>query len=79
MALAMLVALVIVSDLLEVVGDGPDETRNEPRSWWQGKLSSLRLILGNAIPISAIRIVVVVLQIVVQVRGIKHDLQLISL
>ena len=57
----MLVALVIVSNLLEVVGDGPDETQREPRSWWQGKLSSLPTFLGKAIPVSAIRIVVVVL------------------
>lgn len=75
MALVVLVAFLVVSDLLQVVKDGAKETRAEPRRWWQGRLSSLHKFLVNAIPMSAIRIMVVVLQIVVQVRATRDTLK----
>ena len=72
MALALFVAWVVVSDLLQIVVGGAVQTSNNPRRWWQGKLSALRKFLVEAIPMSAIRIVVVILQIVVQVRDFRH-------
>lgn len=74
LALALLVAFVVVSNLLQIVGDGGVETQSEPHNWLHGKLSHLRKHFVKAIPMSAIRIVVVVLQIVVQVRAIKRRL-----
>ena len=73
LALALIVALVVVSDLLQIEGDRAVETQNEPQNCLHGNLSHLRKFLVKAIPMSAIRIVVVVLQIVVQVRAIKHN------
>lgn len=73
MALALFVAWVVVSDLLQIVGGRTVETPNKPRLWWQGKLSALRKFLVEAIPMSAIRIVVVVLQIVVQVCAFRYS------
>lgn len=76
MVLALVVAWVVVSDLLQIVGDGAVETPSKTRSWWRGKVSYLRNLFLKALPMPAIRIVVVVLQIVVQVRAVRHSLKL---
>lgn len=73
LVIAFFVAWLVVSDLLLVGGDGTDDIQTEPRRWWQGHQSHLRGILLKAVPMSAIRIVVVVLQIVVQVRRILNS------
>lgn len=74
LVLVLFVVWLVVSDLLLVESGGADETPSEPRRWWQEKQSNLREILVKAVPMSAIRIVVVVLQIVVQVRSIRDSL-----
>lgn len=67
--LVLLAAVLVLSYLLQVVGDGAHQAQRQPRRWWQEKLSSFRNFLVKAMPLSSIRIVVVVSQIVIQVRA----------
>lgn len=62
-----------VSYLLQRVGDAADEAQNGSRRWWNGTVSSIRTLLVKAIPVSAITIVVVVSQIVIQVHAITYN------
>lgn len=60
--------LLLVSYLVQTVGDGV----HRPRRWWQGKMSRFRNFLVKSMPLSTIRIVVVVMQIVFQVRAVAE-------
>lgn len=69
--LALVVTVLAVTYLIDIVGDETDEVQNQPRRWWQKKLSRFHNLLVKSLPLSTIRIVVVVLQIVIQVRAIR--------
>lgn len=73
LVLALFVTVLAVSYLLERVGDGANEAQNRPRRWWKRTVSSIRTLPVKAIPLCAITIVVVVLQIVIQVRAITYS------
>lgn len=67
---ASILVLLLVSYLVQVVEDGAHQAQNQPRRWWRGKVSRCRKYIVKAMPLSTIRIVVVVMQIVVQVRAV---------
>lgn len=73
MLLALFVAAMVVSFLLQRVGDAGRQAQNQPRRWWRVKSWRIRNFLAKSIPLSAIRIVVVVMQIVIQVRNQTHN------
>lgn len=73
--LTFLVTVLAVSNLLEMVGGEADGAQNELQCRWQPeKLSQFCSALVKAIPLAAIRIIVVALQIIIQVRGIRNSL-----
>lgn len=61
--------------LLQRVGADAHQEQNQPRRSWQGKLKRVRVFIGKVIPLSAIRIVVVVVQIVIQVCAVEEPIQ----
>lgn len=65
--LVLFVVVLVVSHLLQMVGGEARQAPGQPQPWWRGKMSRFRSFLVKSIPLSAIRIVVVVLQIVIQV------------
>lgn len=77
MALVMVLVVVILGSvyLLQRVGAGPHREQNLVRRSWQGKLKHYRALLGKVIPLSTIRIVVVVLQIVIQVGAVQDKIE----
>lgn len=74
MILALFAVLFVVSYLLKMVEDGGNDARTRPRGWCQGNLPRFRGFLDKPLPSSAIKIVVVVLQIVIQVRATGEGL-----
>lgn len=74
MILALFVVLFVVSYLLKTVEDGSNDAQTRPRRWWQGNLPRFRGFLDKPLPSSAIKIIVVVLQIVIQVRATGESL-----
>ena len=72
MLLTLLATVLVASYLLEVVRHGPDVERNQPRQWWRENVWRLRAFLAKALPLSTIKIVVTVLQIVIQVRLVRN-------
>lgn len=77
--LVVFVVVSVVSYLLQMVGDGPHDALDQPRRWWRGKRCFVRRPLVESLPLSTIRIVVVVLQIVIQVSNIEDSLKLTRL
>ena len=69
--LTLLATVLAASYLLEVVKDGPDVERIQPRQWWRGIVWRLRTFSSKALPLSTIKIVVTALQIVIQVRFVR--------
>lgn len=67
LALVVFVATMVVSDLLRVGADGTEKAQDEERVGWHRRLLSCHRILVKTLPLSAIRIVVVVVQIITQV------------
>ena len=74
--LMVFIAAVVVSYLVQVSEEGADEADNESRHFWRHKLSRVHRASLKAIPFSAVSIVVVVVQIVSQVRARMDDLNL---
>ena len=70
MFLTLLATVLVASYLLEVVRDGADVEHNQPRQWWRANVWRLRTFLSKALPLSTTKIVVTVLQIVIQVRPV---------
>lgn len=77
--ISLLAIVLVASYLLEVVRDGANNEQNQPRQRWQENVSRFHNIFMKAIPLSTIRIVVTVLQIVIQVRSVGGGLNLIWL
>lgn len=77
--ITLLAIVLVVVYLLEVVRDGSNNEQNQPRQWWQLKVSRLHNGFIKAIPQSTIRIVVTVLQIVIQVRSVGDRFNFIRL
>ena len=67
---ALCVIVLVASYLLQPEVNGNVEERNEARSLWRRKLSSFRHAFLKGSPLSAVSIVVVVLQIIIQVRAL---------
>lgn len=70
--LILFIAVVVVSYLLQGFEEGVDgrsSTDNEERRSWRQKLSKVHRSFLKAIPLSAVSIVVVVAQIITQVRA----------
>lgn len=63
----------IVSNLVRTMTEGVQDTENRRCCRWPRILSALHKTLVKALPFTAIRIVIVVLQIVTQVRALKND------
>lgn len=77
----LLVGSVTVMFILYLVQNVDDEARREQsqaRRWWKEKLTRVREFIAKVVPLSAIRIVVVVAQIVVQVGDIEGRIASIS-
>lgn len=77
--ITLLGIVLVVLYLLEVVRDGANNEQNQLRQWWQEKVSRLHNVFMKAIPLSTIRIVVTVLQIIIQVRSVGGRFNLIWL
>lgn len=77
MALVVVLIVVILGSvyLLKRVGAGHHREQNQPRRSWQGKLKRFRVLVGRVIPWSTIRIVVVVVQIVIQVGAVLYKVE----
>lgn len=69
--ITLLAIALAASYLLELVGDETNIEQNQPRQWWRENLPRLHNLFVKAIPLSSIRIVVTVLQIVIQVRSVR--------
>ena len=69
--LTLLATILVASYLLEVVRDGPAVEGVQPQHSWRGNVRRSRAFLSKALPLSTIKIVVTVLQIVIQVRPIR--------
>ena len=70
---ALCVTVLVASYLLQPEVNANVEEGNKARSLWRRKLSSFRQALVKGSPLSAVSIVVVVLQIVIQVRVLSEN------
>lgn len=69
--LTFFAAVLVALNLLETVRDEDEGPQNQPQHrWQQNKVSRFCSTVVKAIPLAAIRIVVVALQIIIQVRGL---------
>ena len=68
---ALCVTVLVASYLLQPEVNGNVEQGNKARSLWRRKLSSLRHAVLKGSPLSAVSIMVVVLQIVIQVCALQ--------
>lgn len=68
--ITLLAVVLVVLYLIEVVRDEDNNEQIQPRQWWQEKVSRIHNVFITAIPLSTIRIVVTVLQIIIQVRSV---------
>lgn len=72
--MALLATVLAASYLLGVVRDGAEDDQIQPQHRWRDNVSRLHNRLMSAIPLSTVRIVVTVLQIVTQVRSVRDGL-----
>lgn len=73
LVLVLLLVIIAVHSLLKPVSEGVQEGQDGEYCWWPRMISSLHKAVIRAIPFTAVRIVVVILQIVIQVRTLKND------
>lgn len=67
LVVAVLVAVVVIADLMRVVDERSDVGEDGAQGVWEHRRSSCHRVLVRAFPITAIKTVVVVWQIVTQV------------
>ena len=71
--LVLFIAAVVVSYILQGAEEEPDEANNNAQCLWRQKLSKVHRASLKAIPLSAVGIVVVVVQILTQVGVLMED------
>ena len=71
----MFVFIVAVSNLLQATAHGAEGTEEEPEPVWRVLFSSCHDLIVNVIPLSTIKTVVVVWQIITQVGSLSKDIK----